>query len=60
MVDKDMKWKDEDPKSVVITDFGISKSMKVSEYKLPWSSRMGIESAGWAPPEQWLSKTMGW
>ena len=51
-----MKWKSgkDHPKSVVITDFGISRSIKASEYK----SSMG--TAGWAPPEQWLGDFMKW
>ena len=47
-----MKWKSgkDNPKSVVITDFGISTTTRVEpkEYK----SSMG--TAGWTSPEQWL------
>ena len=49
--DKFMRWKCEEnkhTKSAVITDFGISTSIRVSEYKRP------VGTAGWAPPEQWL------
>ena len=51
-----MKWKSgsEHPKSVVITDFGISTSILVSDYK------RGVGTAGWAPPEQWLGDFMEW
>lgn len=59
MVDQDMKW-NQDSKSVVITDFGTSTSMKVSDEKLCWISRMGIGTAGWAPPEQLLGKCLEW
>ena len=47
-----MKWKsgDQNPKSVVITDFGISTSIRVSDYK------KSVGTAGWAPPEQWIGK----
>ena len=53
---KKMKWKSgkDYPKSVVITDFGISSSIRVSEY------RRANGTAGWAPPEQWLSEFMMW
>ena len=43
-----MKWKSENAKSVVITDFGISTSIRVSDYK------KSVGTAGWAPPEQWI------
>ena len=52
-VDKDtngkFKWKSggENPKSV-ITDFGISNSIRVSDHK------KSAGTAGWAPPEQWI------
>ena len=51
-----MKWKSgmDHPKSVVITDFGISTSILVSDYK------RGVGTAGWAPPEQWLGDFMEW
>ena len=51
-----MKWKSgiKYPKSVVITDFGISTSIRVSEYK------RAVGTAGWAPPEQWLGQFMKW
>ena len=57
-----MKWKSGKnyPKSVVITDFGISTLIKVSEYKTCWASRNGIGSVCWAPPEQWLGQCMPW
>ena len=44
------KWKsgEENPKSVVITDFGISNSIRVSDHK------KSAGTAGWAPPEQWI------
>ena len=42
------------PKSVVITDFGISTSIRISEYK------RAVGTAGWAPPEQWLGQFMKW
>ena len=44
------KWKsgEENPKSVVITDFGISTSIRVSDHK------KSAGTAGWAPPEQWI------
>ena len=47
-----MKWKSGPsyPKSVVITDFGISRSIRVSEQK------RGVGTAGWAPPEQWIGQ----
>ena len=47
-----MKWKSgpKNPKSVVITDFGISTSIRVSDYK------KSVGTAGWAPPEQWIGK----
>ena len=50
--DLNMKWKsgDQNPKSVVITDFGISTSIRVSDYK------KSVGTAGWAPPEQWIGK----
>ena len=46
-----MKWKSgsEYPKSIVITDFGISTPIRVSSSK----PRL-IGTPGWAPPEQWL------
>ena len=47
---KYMRWKSEKPKSAVITDFGISTSIRVSEYK------RAVGTAGWAPPEQWLGR----
>ena len=49
-----MKWKsgEDHPKSVVITDFGISR--RVGEY------RRANGTAGWAPPEQWLGQFMKW
>ena len=46
--DKFMRWKSEKLKSAVLTDFGISTSIRVSEFKRP------VGTAGWAPPEQWL------
>ena len=51
-----MKWKSgpDHPKSVVITDFGISTSIRVSDYK------RAVGTAGWAPPEQWLGDFMEW
>ena len=51
-----MRWKSGDafPKSVVITDFGISTSIRVSDYK------RAVGTAGWAPPEQWLGQFMKW
>ena len=51
-----MKWKsgEDHPKSVVITDFGISSSIRVSEY------RRANGTAGWDPPEQWLGQFMKW
>ena len=51
-----MKWKNGSkyPKSVVITDFGISTSIRVGEYA------RGIGTAGWAPPEQWLGQFQKW
>ena len=54
--EKKMKWKSgkDHPKSVVITDFGISTSIRVSEYK------RAVGTAGWAPPEQWLGQFMKW
>ena len=54
--EKLMKWKSgpDHPKSVVITDFGISTSIRVSEYK------GAVGTAGWAPPEQWLGNYMSW
>ena len=50
--EKRMKWKSgpDYPKSVVITDFGISTSIRVSEYKRAFGT------IGWAPPEQWLGQ----
>ena len=53
-----MKWKSGDlyPKSVVIIDFGISTSIKVSEDQAIWIPGMGVGSVGWAPPEQWLQQ----
>ena len=46
------KWKsgEENQKSVVITDFGISNSIRVSDHKTLSGT------AGWAPPEQWIGK----
>ena len=54
--EKMMKWKSGPryPKSVVITDFGISTSIRVSEYN------RAVGTAGWAPPEQWLGNFMRW
>ena len=51
-----MKWKSgtTNPKSVVITDFGISTSIRVSDYK------RAVGTAGWAPPEQWLGDFLPW
>ena len=49
-----MKWKSGHPKSAVITDFGISTSIRVSEYK------RAVGTAGWAPPEQWLGQFTPW
>jgi len=49
-----MKWKSGNPKSAVITDFGISTSIRVSDYK------RAAGTAGWAPPEQWLDQCMKW
>ena len=51
-VNKDMTWKSggDNPKSVVITDFGISTSIRVSDHK------KSAGTAGWAPPEQWIGK----
>ena len=47
-----MKWKHgiEYPKSIVITDFGISSFFRVGEYK------PACGTAGWAPPEQFLDR----
>ena len=47
-----MKWKsgEQYPKSVVISDFGISTSLRVSDHK------KSVGTAGWAPPEQWIGK----
>ena len=47
-----MKWKHgvEYPKSIVITDFGISSFFRVGEYK------RAVGTAGWAPPEQFLDR----
>ena len=55
-VHENMKWKNGKnyPKSVVITDFSISTSIKDSEYK------RAVGTAGWAPPEQWLGQDMKW
>ena len=46
------KWKsgDENPKSVVITDFGISS------FFLSIDQQESAGTAGWAPPEQWIGK----
>ena len=41
---KKMKWKNSDPKSVVITDIQILENMSV------------LGTAGWAPPEQYLGQ----
>lgn len=41
-------------KSVVITDFGISTSIRVKDYK------RAVGTAGWAPPEQWLGEFLKW
>ena len=51
-VNENLKWKSgaENPKSVVITDFGISTSIRVSDHK------KSAGTAGWAPPEQWIGK----
>ena len=50
--EKKMKWKSGPryPKSVVITDFGMSASIRVSKYK------RAAGTPGWAPPEQWLGR----
>ena len=47
-----MKWKsgEHHPKSVVIGDFGISTSIRNTDYK------KSVGTAGWAPPEQWIRK----
>ena len=47
-----MKWKSgkQYPKSVVITDFGISTSNKVM------NAEKTVGTAGWAPPEQWIGQ----
>ena len=49
-IDGKFKWKsgEENPKSVVITDFGISNSIRVSDHK------KSAGTAGWTPPEQWI------
>ena len=53
-VDKKMKrWQKEDETAVVITDFGISRSFDEID------TIYGLGTAGWAPPEQWLSKSIG-
>ena len=51
-VNTEKKWKSgaENSKSVVITDFGISTSIRVSDHK------KSAGTAGWAPPEQWIGK----
>ena len=51
-----MKWKSgkDYPKSVVITDFGISTSTRVGEYK------RAVGTPGWAPPEQWIGQFSQW
>ena len=47
-----MKWKSDNLKSVVITDFGISKSdISENEY-------YSMGTAGWTSPEQWLDDCM--
>ena len=50
--DLKMKWKsgEQHPKSVVISDFGISTSIRNGDYK------KSVGTAGWAPPEQWIGK----
>ena len=51
-----MKWKSgkDFPKSVVLTDFGTSTSIRDNEYKL------AVGTPGWAPPEQWISQSRQW
>ena len=49
-------WKKEDPKSVVITDFGISASMNDS---INMRNR-GSGTPGWSPPEQFLCNDSSW
>ena len=53
-VHENMKWKSGKnyPKSVVITDFSISTSIRDSENK------PAVGTPGWAPPEQWLGQDM--
>ena len=48
-----MKWKSDNLKSVVITDFGISR---ISEKEENEYNSMG--TAGWTSPEQWLDDCM--
>ena len=50
-----MKWKSgkDYPKSVVITDFGTSISLR-AEYK------RAVGTPGWAPPEQWIGQFRKW
>ena len=49
-----IRWKSDDTKSAVITDFGISTSIRVKDYK------RAVGTAGWAPPEQWLAEFFEW
>ena len=55
--EKRLKWKSgcEHPTSVVITDFGMATSIQSGE-----SKDIGVGTAGWAPPEQWLGESMIW
>ena len=59
-----MKWKSgkNHPKSVVITDFGISLFIRkrASEYGRRVRYKSSTGTAGWAPPEQWLGDDMEW
>lgn len=45
-----MKWKSgsEYPRSIVLTDFGISTSIRVS------AKKRNVGTPGWTSPEQWL------
>ena len=52
-----MKWKrgSRYPKSVVITDYELAKSIRIRERYMVVKG-----TAGWAPPEQWLAQFMKW
>ena len=54
--DNKIKWKSgkEHPQSVVITDLTITQVDQAEEFM------SGMGTAGWAPPEQWLSQFMKW